>query len=343
MWLRINYFPLLLSYFLGVSLELYYVVPLHTVAFFITMVTCYLSRLLSRFNVLPSRAACNVFAMAICLLAHVAFYETSAVNLLKLASDEYWFRFRSDKYSAWVGMASGWGWGWFQQYMQWCYTPPNPTPQITGAECAALQRRQRAAQWAQRLGGAGLIGMWWVLFGHYSDKFVYNAVHPYCFWMPLAGWLMLRNSSRYLTELHSGVLEWLGRITLETYVLQFHVFMCRDVQYIPIVLPGSGPDGPLLLKTLNLALCGVAFLALSYWARQVTVTTQSTVTKLLQLLLQHPIGPTPGDASAEEVVALTHQRIHARDPPATLKTNKSDLSIDDDTIDTVSTSLSDDV
>ena len=34
MWLRINYFPLLLCLVVGVPLELFYIVPLHTVAFF---------------------------------------------------------------------------------------------------------------------------------------------------------------------------------------------------------------------------------------------------------------------------------------------------------------------
>jgi hypothetical protein len=33
---------------------------------------------------------------------------------------------------------------------------------------------------------------------------------------------MIRNSSKYLCELHSEALEFFGKITLETYVLQFH-------------------------------------------------------------------------------------------------------------------------
>ena len=62
------------------------------------------------------------------------------------------------------------------------------------------------------------------------------------------GWLLLRNCSKLLTEVYSPVLEFFGKITLETYVLQFHVFMCKDVQHIPIVIPGSGADGSLILK-----------------------------------------------------------------------------------------------
>lgn len=43
MWIRINYFPLMLSVFINVPLELYYVVPLHTAGFFIAMATCFFS------------------------------------------------------------------------------------------------------------------------------------------------------------------------------------------------------------------------------------------------------------------------------------------------------------
>lgn len=121
----------------------------------------------------------------------------------------------------------------------------------------------------------------WYTFGWMTDKFMYNPVHPYIFWMPVAGFLMLRNSSKYLTELHSTVLEFFGRITLETYVLQFHLFMCKNVQHIPIVIRGSGPDGALWLKTANMLLCGIIFVCTALWARKVTVSTQLTVVELV--------------------------------------------------------------
>jgi hypothetical protein len=126
--------------------------------------------------------------------------------------------------------------------------------------------------------------MQWYLFGWMTDKFMYNPLHPYIFWMPVAGFLMLRNSSKYLTEVHSTVLEFFGRITLETYVLQFHLFMCKNVQHIPIVIPGSGPDGTLWIKTANMLLCGVIFVCTALWARKVTISTQETVVELVTVL-----------------------------------------------------------
>mmetsp|Transcript_22787 Transcript_22787/g.47545 ORF Transcript_22787/g.47545 Transcript_22787/m.47545 type:complete len:466 (-) Transcript_22787:313-1710(-) len=294
MWIRINYFPLLLSFFIDVKLELYYVVPLHTAGFFVTMATCYLSHLLEKPTQWSSTKR-NLVAIMVCLLVHIVFYETPAVNVLKIFGDEYHFRFQADKYSAWVGIVSGFVWFKFKEYMQWCYA----------VEVQAWQ--QTAAMWAQRFGGVGMIALWYGLFGHMKDKFTYNPVHPYVFWMPVAGWLMIRNSSKYLTELHMGAMEFFGRITLETYVLQFHVFMCNKVQHIPVIIPGADKDGTLFVKTLNMLLCGSIFVGLAFWARQITVTTQTSMTELVSLLWRGPPPPPPANEAEEGKSLVTDQ------------------------------------
>jgi hypothetical protein len=304
MWLRINYFPLLLSFFLGVKLELYYVVPLHTAAFFITMTTCYLAKKLEVLKPAWTPDQRNMAAIGICGLVHVLFYETPAVNSLELFSHEYFFRFQSDKYSAYIGIVSGFFWDKFKTYMKWAYNNDHDV------ENEQLHTKIISARWAQRLGGVGLMAGWYLLFGHIQDKFTYNPIHPFVFWMPIAGWLMVRNSSKWLTEVHCGVMEFFGRITLETYVLQFHLFMCQDVQHIPIVIPGSGPDGSLFLRTLNMLLCGCIFVGTAWWARRVTVSTQTTVTELVNLAMK---GPGATLEAEEEGIALTKPNTGGQD------------------------------
>lgn len=270
MWIRINYFPIVLSWATGVSLDLYYVVPLHTEGFFMTLITCYLAVQLEEKYGLTywnSRA----IAIAFSLMVHIAFFETPAVNVLKVFSDEIHFRFQADKYSAWIGILSGACMGKASEYMSWAY---GRTHNVMVA-------------WAQRVCGVGLIYFWYYKFGQLEDKYEYNAFHPYVFILATVGWLMLRNSSKYLTESHSVFLEFLGRNTLETYVLQFHLFMNHQVQHIPIVIPGSGPDGFIGSKVLNMMLCGIIFVALAVQARKVTVSTQMTVVELVDLKLKN--------------------------------------------------------
>jgi hypothetical protein len=270
MILRINYFPLLLSFFLTVPLELYYVVPLHTTGFVVAMITCYMGNRLEKYfgmTYWTSRCA----AMGLSLLVHVLFYETPAVNFLLLFSKEYHFRFQADKYSAWLGMASGLLWGKIGEYMQWAHGFEN-------------DQRRRMATRVQFSVGVALIAFWYGLFGSISDKFVYNPLHPYVFIFAVIGWLMIRNCTRYLTECHSTLLEFLGRHTLETYVLQFHLFMSHNVQHIPVIIPGSDASGSQILKFCNMVLCGTVFLTMAVWARKITVTTQTSVVELVKML-----------------------------------------------------------
>jgi hypothetical protein len=288
MWLRINYFPMLLCFCLNVPMHEYYVVPLHTAGFFMTMATCYVAYLLR--NQGMDRTKANVVSIVLSLVVHVLFYETYLSNSLKVFGDEYFVRFRIDKYSAWVGIVSGFFWGKFSEYMQWAYGTDRGdrlVPMLT-----------------QRAAGVGLLAAWYHFFGYIpnAQKEVYNGMHPYIFWMPVAGWLMIRNSSKFLTEIHSGVLEFFGQITLETYVLQFHVLMCRKVQHIPIVIPGSGKDGPLWLKTANMLLCGVIFVSLAVWARKLTISTQTTVTELVTVI-RTGLGPQQQQQQPEKMEA----------------------------------------
>jgi len=70
------------------------------------------------------------------------------------------------------------------------------------------------------------------------------------------------------------------------------------------VIPGSGPDGHIVVKTLNMLLCGVIFVALAQWARKITVTTQTTITDLVHLIVHGPPSPSDGTGD-EEGVSLT--------------------------------------
>lgn len=290
MFIRINYFPVMLSLATGVSLDLYYVVPLHTTGFFVTYLTCLLAvRLQERGNM--SYMKSRVLAIAFCFLVHIAFFETKAVNFLLLFSKELHFRFQADKYSAVLGIASGLCMNKASEYMAWAYG----------------NTHRKGVQACQCIIGAGLIYLWYTTFGHIDDKLLYNPFHPYIFIFPLLGWLMLRNSHRYLCEHHCAFLEFLGRNTLETYVLQFHLFMNHSVQHIPVVIPGSDEHGHIVLRTLNMILCGTIFMYVAIWARKVTVSTQMTVVGFMKHASEHN-APIPQAEEVVQFINLTDDR-----------------------------------
>jgi N-acetylneuraminate 9-O-acetyltransferase len=62
---------------------------------------------------------------------------------------------------------------------------------------------------------------------------------------------------------YSKVFQWSGRITLETYILQFHLWLVRDAKQRLVYLPAY----PLL----NFLLATAVFLLLSNWLFEATV------------------------------------------------------------------------
>ncbi|KAI5783616.1 10 TM acyl transferase domain found in Cas1p-domain-containing protein [Geopyxis carbonaria] len=61
-----------------------------------------------------------------------------------------------------------------------------------------------------------------------ETKYVYNAYHPYISWIPILSFIALRNATPRLRNAYSGAFAWLGRCSLETFTLQFHIWMAAD-------------------------------------------------------------------------------------------------------------------
>eukprot|EP00672_Neobodo_designis_P015591 CAMPEP_0174828128 /NCGR_PEP_ID=MMETSP1114-20130205/1152_1 /TAXON_ID=312471 /ORGANISM="Neobodo designis, Strain CCAP 1951/1" /LENGTH=656 /DNA_ID=CAMNT_0016061837 /DNA_START=95 /DNA_END=2065 /DNA_ORIENTATION=+ len=53
----------------------------------------------------------------------------------------------------------------------------------------------------------------------------YNALHPYTSFIPITLYILARNLFPTLRRWHMHLFEYLGKITLETYIAQFHVWM----------------------------------------------------------------------------------------------------------------------
>ena len=75
------------------------------------------------------------------------------------------------------------------------------------------------------LGVATLLGLWWYYSYFSLSKREYNKVHPYTSFVPIFLYLVFRNLTEALRKRHLHLFAWCGKITLETYILQFHVWM----------------------------------------------------------------------------------------------------------------------
>jgi len=73
-------------------------------------------------------------------------------------------------------------------------------------------------------GISAIVFAWW--YEVFSlTKYKYNALHPFTSFIPLTSWLIMRNLLPCLRRRYLYLFAFLGRVTLETYILQFHVWM----------------------------------------------------------------------------------------------------------------------
>jgi hypothetical protein len=83
---------------------------------------------------------------------------------------------------------------------------------------------------AMALLSLGLLPSFWLLTRRSPNKQDYNWWMPFISFIPILAFVTLRNSNRFLRNYHSGVFAWLGRCSLETYVLQYHIWLAGDTK-----------------------------------------------------------------------------------------------------------------
>ena len=70
--------------------------------------------------------------------------------------------------------------------------------------------------------------VFWFATRCFPNIFDYNSWQPYIAWLPIAAFVVLRNSTRFLRSYHATAFAWLGRYSLETCTLQYHIWLAGD-------------------------------------------------------------------------------------------------------------------
>lgn len=96
----------------------------------------------------------------------------------------------------------------------------------------------------------------WFYFILFQEREIYKRIHPFTAWIPIIIYIWMRNMFPYLRSTYLNLFAWLGKITLETYLSQIHIYMIGDAQKILTYIPKY----PLL----NFMVSTVIYIAVSY-------------------------------------------------------------------------------
>ncbi|KAF5537333.1 o-acetyltransferase CAS1 [Fusarium phyllophilum] len=103
----------------------------------------------------------------------------------------------------------------------------------------------------QSYGLAGIAGIlsiplyWWIAVSSAESKQDYTALHPVFSCIPIMGFIAARNMFPAARTWYSRTFAWIGRCSLETFTLQFHILLAADTKGLLLLDIFKG-DGSLL-------------------------------------------------------------------------------------------------
>ncbi|KZP00857.1 Cas1p-domain-containing protein [Calocera viscosa TUFC12733] len=116
-----------------------------------------------------------------------------------------------------------------------------------------------------------------------ETKFVYNAYHPYVSFLPIAAFFILRNATPVLRSATSRLYTFVGKISLETFIMQYHIWLAADTKGILVVFPRTR------WRSLNLVIATLMFVYISW---NVAAATGTLTSWILGAPEKKPVLPT---------------------------------------------------
>jgi hypothetical protein len=230
---RLNFLVVCLCLTQGTTYILYYICLLHTYYFLVTYATM---RIASHVNHSKwgIRFKLAIVAVIIFLVWDV---DTGFFRLIH-------YPFLSEK--PMLGAASGSMWEWYfrssldhwSTYLGMIFALNYP---ITSLFYRKLE--QRPLVWeilTKGIVGAALVGASyvWVTGPFMQNKTDYNLTNAYFGFIPLITYIYLRNLTPYLRSYSMELLHQLGKTTLETYLMQHHIWLTSNAKSLLTLVPG---------------------------------------------------------------------------------------------------------
>ena len=140
------------------------------------------------------------------------------------------------------------------------------------------------------------------------DKFAYNAWHPYISFLPVGAFVVLRNANVILRSASSRVFAFIGTCSLETFIIQYHLWLAGDTKGILKVIPGRHS------RPANLLLTTIIFIYISHLVAKATGDITNWICGSAK--------PAALPTTAQQATAASSRR---QQPPQTAQTQEGEV------------------
>ena len=135
------------------------------------------------------------------------------------------------------------------------------------------------------------------------SKEAINAWHPYTAPMPVMAYILLRNATPGLRNRYSRLFAWFGRHSLETFILQYHIWLAADTKGVLRLglLEVRSWQGKTTLRSIGFWVEGAVITVLFLWVCSAVSTATSAITRCI-------VSPAAADGQELQVTPATVQR-----------------------------------
>ncbi|KAK4300437.1 hypothetical protein Pmani_027363 [Petrolisthes manimaculis] len=155
---------------------------------------------------------------------------------------EWWFRWQLDRYSMLYGMVFSLLYNALTQY--------SIIEDKSGS--SLLGGRPAVVVWCV---AAVCLASYSALTSFCTSKPDCNEVHPYVVWVPILGYIVLRNMIGVLRTRYSAFFAWFGGISLELFVCQYHIWLAADTHGVLVLIPSYPVANALATSFVFVCVC----------------------------------------------------------------------------------------